>query len=113
MSALALQVYNRPVFFLLLKVIQPKTDGLMPTQTTGQEQCEKCPVPLALHAVVVGGLPKCMALFGRQPVPQAYAKLPDAFDTANACRKIGAEEATVGGLVGEPAYCTEPEVDRA
>lgn len=71
------------------------------------------PAPLALHAVIVGCLPKCMALFGRQPVPQANAKLPDAFDPANACGKVGAQQSTVGGFVCEPAYRTEPEVDRA
>jgi hypothetical protein len=39
MSTFAQQVCNRPVFFSLLKVIQPKTDSLMPPQTTRQEQC--------------------------------------------------------------------------
>jgi hypothetical protein len=101
------------VFFPLLKVIQPKTDGLMSAQATGQKQSKKRPVSLSLHAAVVGCLPKCMALFGRQPVPQANAKLPDAFDPANASSKVGAEESTIGGLVGKPPYCAKPEVDRA
>lgn len=46
-------------------------------------------------------------------IPQAYAKLPDAFDTANACRKVGAEEATVSGLVRQAAYGTQSQVDGA
>jgi hypothetical protein len=54
-----------------------------------------------------------MALFGCQPVPQANAKLADAFDPANASCKVGAEESTIGGLVRKPPYRAEPEVDRA
>jgi hypothetical protein len=101
------------VFFPLLKVIQPKTDGLVSSQTTSQEQSKKRPVPLALHAVVIGCLPQCVALFSRQPVPQANTELSDAFDPANPSSEVSAEEATISGFVRESAYRTEPEVNRA
>jgi hypothetical protein len=54
-----------------------------------------------------------MALFGRQPIPQSYAKFPDTFDTANTCGKVGTEESTVGGLVRKATHSTKPQVDRA
>jgi hypothetical protein len=54
-----------------------------------------------------------MVLFGSQPVPQANAKFPNAFDPANASGKVSAQKSTVGGFVCETADSIELEVDRA
>src|ERR1700722_20272835 len=63
MSAFAQKIDNRPVVLPLLDMVQGQTDGLMPSQAAGQEQGQQSAVPLALHAVVVGCLPKSVALF--------------------------------------------------
>jgi hypothetical protein len=101
------------VILPLLEMVESQADGLMPSQTACQEQGQKGPIPLSFHAMAVGGLPKCLALFGRQPVPKAHAQLLDALDSPNAGRKVRAEKTTVGCLIRKTAPCSQPQVDSA
>lgn len=46
------------------------------------------------------------------PIAHSDAELLHAPDSPDAGREIGAEEATVGGLVRKTEDCSEPHVDR-
>src|SRR6266403_5816975 len=68
---------------------------------------------VSFQSLMIGCLPKCLALLSSQPIAEAHSQLLHTFNTANASRQIGAEETTVGGLICEPAHGTETQVDGA
>lgn len=88
-------------------MIQLQAHSFMPSQTACQQKCAEGRIALSFHALIVGSLPECVALLGRQPVAEPDAQLLNAFHASNAGRKVGAEEATVGGLIGQAAYGTQ------
>jgi hypothetical protein len=61
----------------------------------------------------VGRLPKSLALRSSQPVPQPNAELLYPFDAPDACRKIGAQQTTVGGLIGKTTDSAQSKVNSA
>ena len=107
MVSLADQVNNGPMLVALLEMIQSQRHGFMPPQAAREQQCEQCAVAFSFPSLMVRCLPKCLALLRSQPIAEAHSQFLYAFDTANASRQIGAEEAAVGGLVCEPAHRTE------
>jgi hypothetical protein len=54
-----------------------------------------------------------LALFGGQPVSQAYAQVPYPFDAADAGREIGAQQATIGRLVCQTSYRAQTKIHSA
>jgi hypothetical protein len=90
-----------------------QSDGLVPSQSTCQEQGQEDPIPFSFHATDVGCLPESPALVGRQPVPKANALLLHALYPANAGSKVRTEKTAVGCLIRQPAYCPQSQVDSA
>jgi hypothetical protein len=88
----------------LLEMFEPQADSLMPSQSTCKEDSKKGSISLSFDALVVGRLPKRMALVGSQPVAEPHTQLLDTFYTANTGREIGTEKATIGGLIRQTAY---------
>lgn len=63
---------NAPLRFLGPVVVDNAQNVYVLGEGTGELPLGggKCPVPLSSHAAVVWRLPKCVALFGRQPIPE-------------------------------------------
>jgi hypothetical protein len=57
--------------------------------------------------LMIGCLPKSLALLRGQPIAEAHSQLLHALNPASTSRQIGAEETAVGGLVCKPAHGTE------
>ena len=64
-------------------------------------------VASSFQSLMIGCLPKCLALLRSQPIAEAHSQLLHALNAATTSRQIGAEETAVGGLVCEPAHGTE------
>ena len=107
MASLADQINNGPMLFALLEMIQSQRYGFMPPQAAREQQCEQCSVTFSFQSLMIGCLPKCLALLRGQPIAETHSQLLHAFNAANTSRQIGAEETAVGGLVCEPAHRTE------
>ena len=86
---------------------QSQCHGFMPPQAAREQQCEQCSVAFSFQSLMIGCLPKCLALLRSQLIAEAHSQLLHAFNAANTSRQIGAEETAVGGLVCEPALGTE------
>ena len=95
------------MLFSLLKVREVQLNGFMPPQAAREQQCEQCSVTFSFQSLMIGGLPKCLALLRSQPIAEAHSQFLHPFDTANTSRQIGAEQTAVGGLVCQPAHGTE------
>jgi hypothetical protein len=106
-ASLADQINNGPMLFALLELIQSQRYGFVPPQAAREQQCEQSSVTFSFQSLMIGGLPKCLALLRSQPIAEAHSQFLHAFDTANTSRQIGAEQTAVGGLVGKPAHGTE------
>jgi hypothetical protein len=59
------QINNGPVFFALLEMIQPQRHGIVPPQSTGEQQCKQGSIAFSFHALTIERLPKRMALLWR------------------------------------------------
>jgi hypothetical protein len=112
MAALAAEVYDRPMSFPLLKVINRQLGDFVSPQPARKQKGQECPVALAFETACVRSLPERDPLFGRQPVAQPHAKFLYALGAPDASRKVGAEESAVYGLAGQPTNGPQPEVDR-
>jgi hypothetical protein len=106
-ASLANQIDNGPMLFALLEMIQSQSHGFMPPQAAREQQREQCSVAFSLQSLMIGCLPKCLALLCGQPIAEAHSQLLHALSAANTSRQIGAEETAVGGLVCKPAHGTE------
>src|SRR6266852_7168382 len=106
-ASLAHQINNGPMLFALLEMIQSQRHGFMPPQAAREQQCEQCSVAFSFQSLMIGCLPKCLALLRGQPIAKPHSQLLHAFNAANTSRQIGAEETAIGGLVCEPAHGTE------
>jgi hypothetical protein len=106
-ASLADQINNGPMLFALLEVIQSQRHRFMPPQAAREQQCEQCPVAFSFQSLMIGCLPKCLALLRGQPIAKAHSQLLNALNAANTSRQIGTEETAVGGLVCKPAHSTE------
>ena len=95
------------MLFALLEVIQSQRHRFMPPQAAREQQCEQCSVAFSFQSLMIGCLPKSMALLRGQPIAEAHSQLLYTFNAANTSRQIGAEETAVGSLVCEPAHGTE------
>jgi len=111
-ATFAAEVYDRPMSFPLLKVINRQRGDFVSSQPARKQDGQECPVALALESARVRSLPECDSLFGRQPVAQSDAKFLNALDAPDSSRQVGAEESAVRRLVGQTANGPEPEVDR-
>src|SRR5260221_6679029 len=80
---------NGPMFFALLEMMQSQRHGFMPPQAAREQQCEQCSVAFSFQSLMIGGLPKCLALLRSQPIAEAHSQFPHPFDTANTSRQIG------------------------
>jgi hypothetical protein len=107
MASLADQIDNGPMLLALLEVIQSQRHGFMPPQAAREQQSEQCSIAFSFQSLMIGCLPKCLALLRSQPIAEGHSQLLHAFNAANASRQIGAEETTVGGLVCEAAHGAE------
>src|ERR1700676_5417629 len=56
--------------FALLQVAEIQLGELMLTKPAGQELCQQRPITFAFQSLAVGRLPKCLRLFGGQPVAE-------------------------------------------
>src|SRR5215475_9146548 len=99
-TALSAEVYDCPMLFALLKMVNGQAGEFVPTKSAREQQSQHCPVPLALHLLLVRSLPERLALLGGQPVDPPYSSC-----------KVGAEEPAVCGLVCQPANGPQPKVD--
>src|ERR1700751_4443428 len=106
-ASLADQINNGPMLFALLEMIKSQRHSFMPPQAAREQQCEQCSVAFSFQSLMIGCLPKCLALPCSQPIAEAHSQLFHAFNATNTSRQIGAEETAVGGLVCEPAHGTE------
>ena len=79
----------------------------MPPSSACEQEYQQSPVTFFSQSLVIGRLPKGMALFCRKPIPQAYTQLVDAFDPANTGSRVRAEQAAIRGFVRESAHRTE------
>ena len=104
-ASLADQINNGPMFFASVEVIQSQRHGFMPPQAAREQQCEQCSVAFSFHSLMIGCLPKSLALLRGQPIAEAHSQLLHALKT----RRIPAAKSAlaVGGLVCEPAHGTE------
>jgi hypothetical protein len=82
-ASLADQINNGPMFFALLVMIQSQRRGFMPLQAAREQQCEQCSVAFSFQSLMIGCLPKCLALLRGQPIAEAHSQLLHAFNTAN------------------------------
>ena len=65
---------------------------------------------VALHLLLIGCRPECLALFGGQPIAKPNAQFLDALDPPHSSRKIGAEEPAVCHLVSKTAHSPDTKL---
>ncbi|HEX8813207.1 MAG TPA: hypothetical protein VF742_14560, partial [Terracidiphilus sp.] len=113
MTTLSAQVHDCPMPFALLEMAHGQAGELVPTESAREQEGQQCPITLALHLLLVGGLPQCLPLLGGQPVAKPDAQLLHALDPPYSSRQIGAEEPAVCRLVSKTAHRPETKVDSA
>lgn len=87
-----------------------------PTHGAGariKQNGKDCTVSFAFERIWIGCLPEATSVFSRKPIPKSYTQLLDAFHTSDSCRQLGAEQASVGGFVGEAPNGSESSVNRS
>lgn len=100
------------MLFPLLQVREVQLNGFfMPPQTAGEQHSQKSAVTFALQSLTIGRLPEGFALFGCQPVSQAYTDFLDALHSPDTGGKVRAEKTAIGGLVCESANGTKAQID--
>jgi hypothetical protein len=62
------------MFFALLEMIQSQRHGFMPPQAAREQQCEQCSVAFSFQSLMIGCLPKCLALLRGQPIAEAHSQ---------------------------------------
>lgn len=67
-TAIFAQVYDCPMLFALLKMVNGQAGELVPTESARERQSQQCPVPLALHPLLARSQPERLALLGGQAV---------------------------------------------
>ncbi len=99
------------MIFALLEMVKRQFHGFMPPQAACKQNGKQGPIALAFEALVVRRLPQRLPLLRRQPVPQTDSEFLHALDAPDSSGQIGAEETTVGCLVGETPNGTEAQID--
>src|SRR5664280_2968747 len=113
MPTLPNKINDRPMFIAPLQMGELQIGQFPPPQPAAKQDCENRPISSALDRVRRRSLPESAGLFSRQPVAQSDAQFSDAFHAPNAGRQLRAQQASVGGLVGEPSYCSKSSIDRS
>jgi hypothetical protein len=70
-ASLANQINNGPMLFALWEVIQSQGHGFMPPQAAREQQCEQCSIAFSFQSLLIGCLPKRLALLRGQPIAEA------------------------------------------
>jgi len=111
MPGFANEVHDGPMFLSLLQVFGSQFRGLVSPQSASQQKGQDGPVTFALHPSRVGSLPKRAGLLSRKSVSQANTILLHASYAPNSGGQIGAEQATIGGLISQPPNSAETKID--
>src|ERR1039457_5206742 len=75
-ASLSPQVHDCPMPFALLYVVESQLGEFVATESTCKQEGKQCPITLALQPLAVWRLPKCLPLFGGQPVAEPDAPPP-------------------------------------
>jgi hypothetical protein len=95
----------------LLQMINSQLGYLATPQSTSEQEGEKGTIAFALQPFPVRGLPKCVPLFGCQPIAQSDSQFLYTFDASDSGGQICAEEATLRRLVCQAPNRPKLEVD--
>ena len=87
MASFTDQINNGPMLFALLEMIQSQRHRFMPPQAAREQQREQRSVTLSFQAMMIGCLPKCLALLRGQPIAKPHSQLLHAFNAANTSRQ--------------------------
>ncbi len=107
-TTLADQIGDDPMILALLHRLD--RDGCAAKATSEQHRHHSA-IPLSAQRLLIEGAEETLALFGREPVAEAYAQPPHAFDAADAGGQFGAQQAGVGRLIGDTPNGSKSEVD--
>jgi len=111
MTAFSNQVYNGPVVFAALDVVQRQIDDFSSAESTPKKYCQDSSIPFAFDGVHIGKLPQGAAFLYGQPIPKPHAQLFRSFHSADTNSQIWAQESRVRGLVGEPSDSRQAYID--
>ena len=81
-------------------------------EPASKQDGKDCAVSLALQRVRVRRLPEAASFFSCEPVSKR-TQLLDALHTSDTGGQLGAEQACVGGFVGETPNSSESPIDRS
>ena len=111
-AALAYQVYHCPVSLAHLDFIHLQAHQLRSAKATTQKHGQHGVVALSAHGAPGSMLEHLGTLLCAQPIAGAKSELLDSFHPADPSGQFGAEQSSVGSLVGESSHHRELLVDR-
>jgi hypothetical protein len=110
-TTFANQIHDCPMSLPDLKIFNSECREFGPAQPTAYEHGNHCEITKAAQIVAIGFLQQKPSLILGQPVPGARAKLFCAFDPANSCSELRAEQSGVCGFIGQSPDCRKPLID--
>jgi hypothetical protein len=105
------QVGEHPVFLALLEVCDFGGSQFSPPQAAPEENCNHRVIAFASECRPVEDRKESPALFRGQPIAYPGSMLLRTFHPAYASREVWAEQARIGGLVGQTSYGGKSQVD--
>ena len=110
MVTLANEIGNDPVLLPLLDIFDSQCSQFRATQTSAQQNGERCVVSFAAKTANVYSSQKTLTLLRGKPIANRHAQPFGALHAANACRQVGAQEPAIRGLIRKPPDCRESQI---
>jgi hypothetical protein len=85
-----------------------QAEKFSPPQATSDHEREHGVVSFASQILAARFGQEVSALIDRKPVANTHANSANAFDTANACGKFGAEQSGISSFICDPPNRSEP-----
>jgi hypothetical protein len=111
MLSFADEIGDNPMFLPNPEVLGSKADKFGPPESASNQQCQDGAVAFAAGGFQGQGLQQCSRLIDSQPIANPDAQALCAFDTPDARRQFGAQEAGVGGFVSKSPHRGQAHVD--
>ncbi len=111
MAAFADQVDNGPVPLTSLDVLYLKRGKFGAAQSAADQYGDHGTISLGPEIVTRNAAQQRGALLQGQPVSRPVAELLSALHAPDSCGQFGAEQAAIGGFVGEPTHRRKSLID--
>jgi len=112
MPSLSYQVDNGPVILPSLQVLDRKMCQLRSAKATPEADREDASAAFATDRLDVGGVQQRFGLIGTERIAEPDAEFLCSLHAPNARRQLGAQQAGIGGLIGQSSHGGQSQVNR-